>query len=185
MLLHSFNHVNTLAERKLFCLHCLAKAVYSLARIRAAYWLCFRVCVRVLSAISLCQTCKQLAVHLYLMHLVHIGMSYTVGKLRKHSFCFRFCHNSLRDTAVRWGPFIAERNANEINNILLKLFGQWPDPGSWYCDMPGSPCLSKNKANHMCNSFFFIFCLGGYLHTYILCAVYINTFSTRRLLHPS
>ena len=32
-----------------------------------------------------------------------------------------------------------------------------------YCEVPGSPCLSKNKANQVCDSFFLIFCLGGYL----------------------
>ncbi len=25
-----------------------------------------------------------------------------------------------------------------------------------YCDVPGSPCLSKNKANQVCNSFFLV-----------------------------
>ncbi len=27
-----------------------------------------------------------------------------------------------------------------------------------YCDVPSSPCLSKNKANQVCNSFFLDFC---------------------------
>ncbi len=32
-----------------------------------------------------------------------------VYKMIRNSFCFRFCHNSLRDTAVRWGPFNCTR----------------------------------------------------------------------------
>ena len=35
------------------------------------------------------------------------------------------------------------------NNVIEKLCNILI-----YCDVPGSPCLSKNKANQMCNSFF-------------------------------
>ncbi len=46
-------------------------------------------------------------------------------------------------------------------NIYLQML--FFKPSEWmvffkiYCDMPGSPCLSKNKANQVCDSFFLKF----------------------------
>ncbi len=72
-----------------------------------------------------------------------ISLGYEAGnllmcKMFRNSFCFRFCHNSLRGKAVHWGLFILNKIAakkkkrHNDNNITRQLPLSLPPKKGWY-----------------------------------------------------